>query len=708
MSGLDSRYISSIDLEPYFVSDQNGEANAYGVVTFYKDDQRTSQKLVYQLTYNSGTGAYSYVPLPNPITLSGVGTFQNAAGDNIAVYYYPYDEFGNEELYYITVDDQYGNRQFTREAWPYPHINGSSAASNAIGLTNQLSNPQFALVNFGPNAPTGTGNTLSYTISGAGTTTIPIAPDWDLTIVATGASTLTVTQTPVTGQSKLPYNPPFTLDVAYGANITSCKIIQTLNNNPDWAAPQTTGVMGYLAASILIGDGTSVTMQYVPSAGNPAQTILNAANNTGAYVQETSTVQLQAANNTDTGATGYDQIVINLISATSSISNVQVIPMTSNVSGVQYDQTPVNRQIDHLFNYYNPLIQFMPNPNYLPAWDFALNPAQFLGYTVGAFATGANSSNYIWDDVILFQSANSGITTSQGISGALRLTAAADTKCAIIKYFTAVEANDLAYSDLCVMIEAITTQNAGLPVTVSLWYTTNANLPSTITSQTSVVTALDNNGHPSAVAAGWTEWTRDVLQNATYTLTNTGSSGSNFYFSPFNGWKPLNPNPAFTFMAIVVGTGVLTTGLSVSFQSVSLQKGNIPTVGGANTKAQVLQYSQTYYEKSFNLATVPAQNVGQNSGEFTFSQIVGAGTPQISGTISYKATKAIVPNLITTYSPGDASAEVYNFVRGLPCSAILVANNNQDGFYISFTSCAGSALADTLGIHWASDARLGY
>lgn len=340
MSGLDSRYISSIDLEPYFVSNQNGEANAYGVVTFYVDTSRTTKKDVFQLTQDPLTGAYSYAALPNPIILSGVGTFQNAGGDNVAVYYYPFDEFGNQELYYITVYDQFGNLQFTREAWPFPNSGsgGGSIQEIFIGLTNQLQNPQFADIFYA-------GPTLNITIGGAGTTTYNIAPGWVLSITATGASTVDVTRTPVVGQSKLPYNPPYTLDFTIGANITECKLIQTLNNNPDWAAPQTAGVMGYLSGSILLSDTTSVFMKYKPSVGTE-QTIIDATNTTGAYVQESATIELVAANNTDNGDTGYDQIIIYLrnLPGTAKISNIQAIPLTTNVTGVQYDQTPVNRQ----------------------------------------------------------------------------------------------------------------------------------------------------------------------------------------------------------------------------------------------------------------------------------------------------------------------------------------------------------------------------
>lgn len=80
MSGLDSRYITTLNLEPYFVNKQTGAPLAAGTVHFYKDDDRNVGKLVYQLVQDVITGNYSYEALPNPITLSGVGTFKILEG----------------------------------------------------------------------------------------------------------------------------------------------------------------------------------------------------------------------------------------------------------------------------------------------------------------------------------------------------------------------------------------------------------------------------------------------------------------------------------------------------------------------------------------------------------------------------------------------------------------------------------------------------
>lgn len=85
------------------------------MITFYQDKQRTILKPIYTL---SGDSSHTYVALPNPLRLSAVGTIQDANGNTVLPFYFPYDEQGNVELYYITVESRYGQLQFTREAWP--------------------------------------------------------------------------------------------------------------------------------------------------------------------------------------------------------------------------------------------------------------------------------------------------------------------------------------------------------------------------------------------------------------------------------------------------------------------------------------------------------------------------------------------------------------------------------------------------------------
>jgi hypothetical protein len=136
---LNPQYIPLYQLQSYFVDKATGAPLAGGKVYFYSDVNRTVPKTVYELS--STTGTYTYVPLPNPIILSSVGTPVDNNGNDIVIYAYPYDAFGNSELYYVVVQDADGRPQFTREA--VPGISGSGSPSGNSGLFNYVPNGQF-------------------------------------------------------------------------------------------------------------------------------------------------------------------------------------------------------------------------------------------------------------------------------------------------------------------------------------------------------------------------------------------------------------------------------------------------------------------------------------------------------------------------------------------------------------------------------------
>ncbi len=171
-------YIVTSDVDTYFVSKNTGEPLANGILTFYRDSQRTVLKDVFQLSGAPPT--YSYTSMGSQITLSAVGTVQNAGGDNEVIYYYPYDSSGNLDLYYIVCTDSYGNIQFTREAWP--NINSSSANSSQGSDSSYLVGWDFS--------------TNPYQLGTSGTITATPAYIADQTIAATvGGATLINWQT---------------------------------------------------------------------------------------------------------------------------------------------------------------------------------------------------------------------------------------------------------------------------------------------------------------------------------------------------------------------------------------------------------------------------------------------------------------------------------------------------------------------------------
>jgi len=141
MVGLNTKYIPSKYFQEYLVDKDTGLPLAGGIVTFYKDQARTQLKPMYQLSGSPPN--YTYTSIGSTLTLSSVGTFQDGSGNDIVPYFYPYDENGNTELYYITVYSALGVFQFSREGEP----NVGSSATDTSDVESYIANGQFLVHN---------------------------------------------------------------------------------------------------------------------------------------------------------------------------------------------------------------------------------------------------------------------------------------------------------------------------------------------------------------------------------------------------------------------------------------------------------------------------------------------------------------------------------------------------------------------------------
>jgi hypothetical protein len=620
---LDSRYVISRDLEPLLVDKDSGGPLSGGRVFFYEDLNRNTLKPIYELT--GAPPNYTYTLLPNPIVLSSLGTIQNNNGDNVALYYFPWTSTAIDavlDLYFVEVFNSNGVPQFTRQAWPNYFGEQGGVTSSGVYLPNLIANPQFAFVSFIP------GTTITIISTGAQTLVNQIAPEWTLTVTFSAVGSITVTQNPVAGTSQYPTNPPFTLDITPISNVTAVTLTQTLKNTPDIWSPATGGMNGFIATNITLGNNTSATVTYAPSqatAGNP-QTLLTTTNLSGAYRQFSNTVQLLPAANTDTGATGFVNINI-VLSPTnpSSLTSVQVVGIETNIINVPYQQVPARYQQADLVDVITTNLAYKPIPSYLVGWDFPLNPAQPLGSAIAAFASGANTSNYFWDQTIIFQSATSGIASSRGTNGCLTLTATNTTQFALVQYLEQSVARMILNDRNASNVAAFTNQVGGLLCNVSLWYTTDANLPSAGAGN-SIVASLDAFGRIATIHGTWTQVPRfPGPQDARFTIGPSPNT-TNFNNYGFSGWdlQGIAATNTATFFAIVVGSGVLNAGQTVNFDSISLVPGDIPTRPAPETGSIAQQRCMHYYEMSFEPGTVPATGilVGVNS----FAQANGAAS----------------------------------------------------------------------------------
>jgi hypothetical protein len=700
---LNPLYITAVDLCEYFVDKSTGLPLAAGKVTFYQDAQRNLAKPVYKLTESGSPPVYTYTALPNPITLSSTGTFDDGDGNNIAVYYYPYDANGDIQLYYITVTNSLGVEQFVREAWPNT-VAAESPETAVANISNMLTNPTFSQVLFVP------ANGMTITFTGAATETIPIAPGWNLEVVTAGASSVTVTRTSIVGSLGYPYNPPYTLTIT-PSGVTSVVLWQQLSHNPSiWAQSRSGATNGYVNTNILLAPESAVTITLSYSDGSPITTLLSKDNAGSQWNQFTNTVLLPTAANTDDSDVGFSTINLNLLNnAPTTFSNLQVTPLSTNIPEVAYEETPVNRQLDQMFNYYNPLLQQINTNSFLVGWDFPLNPAQPLGTDIGTQALGNNTSYYAWDSTIIFQTLTSGVAITRSSFGAMRVETAFG-QFALIQYLPMRTALQIINQTVSVNVSAFTDNGTAVTGTISLWGTTNGSLPSTGMSNASLVTGLDANGYPTVVT-GWTEIPRSNLGNAEFVMPASGTNWANYGFTGWNGSDTSLSNTA-TYAAIVVGFGAVTTPNYIDFNSISLTAGFFPTIPAPKTLSQTVQDCEEYFSMSFPIGTIPADfkpQAGMSGG----TQLNVMGSAQIPLFITYPVQMADVP-AITVYTPTNftsSTGQIQNVTRegaGAFTSTAAVNNgNSKNDFYVSGIPPTGSFPGDLVGIHWTADARLG-
>lgn len=144
---LDSRFVLAYWASDYFVNKDTGKPLANGTVTFYKDNDRTKLKNIYTLSGVPPYSSASYVALPNPLTLSISGNPLDFDGNNVDIYFFPYegnpdDENDTVELYYVVVKDENGIVQYDRSA--LPNIVQQDIVPEAGELTfNYVPNGQF-------------------------------------------------------------------------------------------------------------------------------------------------------------------------------------------------------------------------------------------------------------------------------------------------------------------------------------------------------------------------------------------------------------------------------------------------------------------------------------------------------------------------------------------------------------------------------------
>lgn len=639
-------YIPFFDLETVFLDKTTGLPLSGGTVTFYQDTQRATLKPIFQLTGNAPD--YSFIQLSNPMTLSISGTFVDDNGFPVVPYGYPFDTEGAEERYYVKVESSEGVLQLEREDVPFV-IESAIPPEERTNTENELSNPQFVEVLFDSI------NGENYAVTGNATTTV--APDWE--IISNGTGSITLNRIDLTALTT-PTNPPFALEINADSTLgTDVTLRQTLPQSPRLIAGGYASVT--FIASVTGPSAITLVANYVRSGGSPTtiQVLSSSVTSNGLFQVIAGNVLIGPTQNSDPGSTGSVSIDIVIPTARAvQISSIQFVGVSAPIN-IPFDEISTPRQIDYLFHYYKPLLEYKPIPSILVGWDFPLNPAQF-----GDTQTITTTAAYAWDQLIM-----------QTVVGNVNLTRFVPTNGLSLEMVSANEVTSLTQyllgpggtlkktlsGPLSVNIQANTIGSDTVSVKVYLFV---APLTSVIPTLPATIGTLNADGTFSVTASGWTEVTRGGFDTASATLSETGYANIGF-----SGWQSDTTQQDDTniFAIVVVFAGV-EAGATISINSISLTPGTIPTIPAPQSPITVLNECKEYYEKSYDISVLPGTVTTGNQLIFSIDPLNikadGSGSVEITSMmptvfqVDYGRKKQLPT--VTLYSPNSgASGTVY-------------------------------------------------
>lgn len=603
----------------------------------------------------------------------------------------------------------------------------NNAPMNPVGGTgvtteNQITNPQFSVMN------------SSGTYTQAVVTNPPpieVAPGWFLKLVGTGG--VSISRVPLNTALSNPTNAPYALHIVLTGGWTTNPILYQIfqQNGQNWQGL-------YLSTSFtarVAGAPANITANVVASNGQPLASLITTTL-TNDFVEYSGNALVPTFANLDLPPNAFIEYELLLPPVVDLyITSIQLVA-SEIAQDFAYEQVTVDSQINGLFHYYKPLLAYKPIPSYLVGWDFPLNPAQIFGENVAAQAVGANKGYYVWDQTIIYQTTNSSVTTARGADGSLQLTCAVPGQVAIIQYLDQVIARKILSDRASVNLSLYGAVAAGAHGNVTLWATTDANLP---TLSNTFITAIDANGIPTAFSS--VNWVQipNVYQNTSFTVPAASANNAESNDIMLNGWDMAGavPTNTATYFAIVVGFSMLAVTDKLNINSIGLCAGDIATRPAPKPQDETLRDCERYYEKSykssdvagtvtnFNALVAPMSstdchtvamnvvaNVLENSFGFSYRTLKRIPTTQTYPTVNIYSPATGNSNKVSLTYSGQAQVSADDTV-----SAVWAVNSigNKNAYYLvtnptrtqAITTDGFTPLITWINYHYVVDARLG-
>lgn len=605
-----------------------------------------------------------------------------------------------------------------------PITSGGSGSGdvNSSPTTNQITNPQFSIVRFSPEYDAKPLNNPDV---------IEIAPGWFLDLV--GSGNLTLQQVPLNLLN--PTNAPYALRIVLSGGWTQAILRQRFDENGyTWADK-------FVASSVtarIEGSPQTLTGRLETSMGEPiAELFTHTLGNE--FVEFTEVTEVLAP--TMSGLPPNAAVDFNVYLPTNGDIYLTSFQLISSAQNTQffYEEDTIERQNDNMFHYYAPMLESMPIASYLVGWDFGMNPMQFAPTASspdewGPYATGSNTSNYVWDQTIIYQNSDSGFVVEKSGNGALNITTDTNNvRLALIQYIEADKAKQLLCGEMSVNVACKKVIGVNRRGSVQLFYTRDVNLPDMNTNN-SIVQSLNNDGTLSTTNANgtWIEVPRGNLGNAYFYATQAPQN--EFVDSMVSGFRVSESENinTITYAAIVVGFPEMDINESIEIHSISLCAGEIATRPAPMSFNQTLADCERYYKKSYDIGSYAGDAVAQGalvrpmSNDVPYDSGLGnivSGGMKAAFSIEFDISQMSDNQNVTLYSTdgtidstsmrvvGQATSETnvasseWTLIKSRKCLAFLP--NNQTKYLTRLTQDADTPVTADLHFHYISDSRLG-
>jgi hypothetical protein len=114
---------------------------------------------------------------------------------------------------------------------------------------------------------------------------------------------------------------------------------------------------------------------------------------------------------------------------------------------------------------------------------------------------------------------------------------------------------------------------------------------------------------------------------------------------------------------------------------------------------------ERFFQKTFALATVPAQNIGVNTGELKFVKVVAAATAG-RAQWTFRTRMWTTPATVTFFNTSAANAQARDQNAAADCTATTAVGTTDTQVGITYTGNAATLAENLIGVHITADAEI--